>query len=91
MKPKIENDVYLSVVMDVFWQKGGRTKTTRTKSPRENLRELRQIPWKDICLYACTTKNGGVRDVWRALGGPKMCDKVWQGLGRQKCTLWTAP
>ena len=32
-------------------------------------------------MYACTTKIGGVRDVWRTLWGPKMCDNVWQGRG----------
>jgi len=36
MKPKIESDVWLSVVMDVFWQKGGRTKTTLDKTFQKN-------------------------------------------------------
>jgi len=55
---------------------GGRTKTTldktlqankkRAKAPDKNPRELRQTPCKDICMYACTTKNGG----------SEICDKV---------------
>jgi len=55
MKPKIEGDVYLSVVMHGYIQtEGGRTKTTsdktfQTKNPGQNptvkyLRELRQTP-----------------------------------------------
>jgi len=36
---------------------------TRTKLPDKNPHELRQTPCKDICMYACTTKNWGVRDV----------------------------
>ena len=32
MKPKIECDAYLSVVMDVFWQKEIRRKTTPVKT-----------------------------------------------------------
>jgi len=27
--------------------------------PDKNLCELKQTPCKDICMYACTTKNGG--------------------------------
>jgi len=47
-------------------REGGRTKSTPDKTfqtknpdktPVKNLRELRQTPWKDICMYACTTKN----------------------------------
>ena len=58
---------------------GGRTKTTPDKtfqtrnpgqnSPNINHRELRQTPCKDICMYACTTKKGGV--------GFKMCDVAY--------------
>ena len=41
MKPKIESNVWLSVVTDVLWQKWGRTKTTpnktfQTKTPGQN-------------------------------------------------------
>jgi len=48
MKHKIESDVKLSVVMDVFWQKRGRTKTTpdktfRTKNPEQNPR-VKNLP-----------------------------------------------
>jgi len=36
------------------------------QTPDKNPSERRQTPCKDICMYACTTKN------W----GPEMCDKV---------------
>ena len=66
MKPKIESDVYLSVVMDVFWQKGDGQKPTPDKafqaktpdktSPVKNLRELRHM------------------HVLQKMGGSEMCD-----------------
>ena len=33
------------------------------KPPNKTPCELRQTPCKDICMYACTTKNWGVQDV----------------------------
>jgi len=45
--------------------------------PNKNNLELKQTPCKDICMYACTTKNRGVRDVWRTLGGSR---DVWQSV-----------
>jgi len=33
------------------------------KTPDKILRELDKPPYKNICMYACTTKKLGVRDV----------------------------
>jgi len=90
MKPKIESDVCRSVVMDVFWQIWGRTKTTpdktfQTRNPGQNLtvknlRELRKNPlYVCTCMYALHVLlkiGGGPRCVSRpTLGGSR---DVWQ-------------
>ena len=69
MKPKIESDVKLSVITELLWQKGVKDKNhpgqnlldkkPGQNSPNKNLRELKQTPCKDICMYTCATKNRG--------------------------------
>jgi len=61
--------------MDVFWQKEGQTESqkppwtepSKQKAPDKNSRNLGQTPCIDICMYACTTENGG---------GSEMCDEL---------------
>jgi len=87
MKLKIESDVYLSVVMDVFWQKGTYKnhpeQNLPDKKPGQNLpvknpRELRKTTIKThVCMHVLLKIGRGIRDVWRTLGGSEMCDKVW--------------
>jgi len=80
MKPKIEG-----VVTDVFWQKGGWTKTTpnktfQTKKPDKTPRQ--ELPRTKTNLSVrrmhVLLKIGGFRDVWHTLGVPgcvTMCDR----------------
>jgi len=73
MKNKIESDVYLSTAIDVFLHRGDgqkphRKKASRQKAPGQNPRTKTprtktNPPCKDICMYACTTKNWGFREV----------------------------
>jgi len=82
MKPKIESDVWLSVVTDVFWQKREQTKTTPNKTfQTKTLRTKTNLPVKTYVCMHVLLKIRGFRDVWRTLGGPEMCDTVWQGEG----------
>ena len=75
MKPKIESDLYLSVVTDVFWHPGQNLLDKKTFPGQKLLRTKTNPPVKTyVCMYACTTKNWGFRDVWQGEGvkiGPK--------------------
>jgi len=89
--------------MDVFLQKGEdknprQTKPSRQKPLDKNPCELRQTPCKDICMYACTTKNWGVgpRCVTYFRRVPRCATKCDRGGGQNWSkiawhTLWMAP
>ena len=87
MKPKILSDVCLAVCCNgCILTEAGTDKERPWQNPLvKNFRELRQTPFKHICMYSCTTKKlwgpryvtyfGGPRCVTYFVG-PNMCDKV---------------
>jgi len=62
--------------MDVFWQKGDWQKPPRTKSSKQKILEKtpgRKPSWTKtyiLCMYVLLN-IGGVREVWRTLGGSR--------------------
>ena len=88
------------------WTKTTPDKTFQTKEPlteapgQKPSRTIeREFVQGGFVRIFCTrpTKSRGDWDVWRTLGGPGMCDEVWQGEGGHNWpkiawrTLWTAP
>ena len=88
----------LSVVTDVFWQKGEWTKTTQDKTfhtkdpptkppgqktPRTIEREFVQGVLSRFFVLGLP-KMGGADMCYVLLGCPGMCDKLWQGEGGSK-------
>ena len=79
-------------------RRGNGQKPPRTNNPREQLRENLYRGLLSGFFVLGLLKIGGIRDVWRIfVGGPGICDKVWQGEGAKLAkkiawhTLWTAP